>query len=162
MSHYCAISQIVQRCCRQVGLLFLVKPHTNTSLFLFLVGLLQEQYHSEQIFSVAFSPFTDRTLDVFLFATCGDEFVTVYECNSKHKNGFKAIKTWRSKKENFYTVAWSLDLDTVNHSSLVLAAGLNGYVRVFDTTGKKKVGIMKGHSDAINDLKVCLVGRIGM
>lgn len=114
--------------------------------------VLQES-HKVRIYGACFNPFLK---DKNIFATCGDRYITVYECidsesDSDCKHGLRPLVSYRDTQENFYCCAWSFDS---KGNPLLAAGGKLGVIRVIDVgTGMEKKHY-SGHGGAINDMKI--------
>lgn len=115
-----------------------------------LLGSVKEKSHSANIYGVAFNNWVGKTADIF--ATCGDEVITVYECSPQLPGGFKPLFCYTVPDENFYSVDWSMDISRPGTSYLV-AAGLSGKIRRINMANKLAV-VLGFHPNPINDVKV--------
>ncbi|XP_040581971.1 polycomb protein EED [Lepeophtheirus salmonis] len=104
--------------------------------------------HQQPIFGVAMNHHLD---DPRVFATVGNNRVTVYEALS---NGdVKLLQSYADPDadENFYSVAWSYDPS--DGKPLLAAAGSRGIIRVFSPATMNCLKHYVGHGQCINELK---------
>lgn len=117
-----------------------------------LRSVLQES-HRISNYGVSFNPnLSDRDI----FATCGDHFVTIYECvdckeDPDYKFGMRPLFSYRDMQDCFYCCAWTHD---TAGNPLVIAAGKSAIIRVIDINRGHEKKAYSGHGGAINDVKV--------
>ncbi|MCO5558478.1 hypothetical protein L7F22_012062 [Adiantum nelumboides] len=109
------------------------------------------------VYAVCFNFIDSRFYNVF--ATAGGNRVTIYQL--LENNGIAVLQTYvdDDKEEAFYTVSWACD---DSNSSLLIASGSNGVIRVINTGKEKLFKSLVGHGDSINELRTqalrpCLV-----
>lgn len=86
-----------------------------------------------------------------IFATCGSNAVTIYECTND--GAMELVQRYQDpdKNETYYTLAWSFD--PIALKPILAVGGLKGIIRIIipATTASNKQLI--GHGFAVNDLK---------
>ncbi|GAB2277855.1 Polycomb group protein fie2 [Dionaea muscipula] len=85
-----------------------------------------------------------------LFATVGGNRVTVYRCMEGGTIAVLQSYVDEDKEESFYTVCWACDVD---RTPLLVAAGINGIIRVIDAGKEKIYKSFVGHGDSINEIR---------
>ena len=115
-----------------------------------LLGSATERSHTQNIYGVAFNNWAGTSADIF--ATCGDEKLTVYQCLRSQPGGFKPLVAYTAQDENFYSCDWSRRTDREGES-LLIAAGLTGNIRAINMATQKNY-LIGSHPNPINDLKV--------
>ncbi|XP_059284443.1 polycomb group protein FERTILIZATION-INDEPENDENT ENDOSPERM-like isoform X2 [Lycium ferocissimum] len=85
-----------------------------------------------------------------LFAAVGGNRVTVYQCLEGGAIAVLQSYIDEDKDESFYTVSWACNIDG---SSLIVAGGINGILRVIDAGNEKIHKSFVGHGDSINEIR---------
>lgn len=107
------------------------------------------EFGGHPIFSICFCPYLP--LDRNIFAVTSSNTVSIYECVSNGTIGLDQTFADPDDEEKLYACAWALH--GVNKHILLIAAGLKGVIRIIDTS-TNEFKHLKGHSLAINDLKI--------
>ena len=86
-----------------------------------------------------------------VFASISMNRAVVYELADD--GGISPLQTYvdENKEENYYALSWARDREY--GTPLLVIAGLNGVVRVLDCHAMDNPRTLKGHGNAINDLK---------
>ncbi|KAL5698284.1 Polycomb group protein fie2 [Ranunculus cassubicifolius] len=100
------------------------------------------------LYAIAFNFVDDRYYNVF--ATAGGHRVTAYQCLEGGVIAVLQSYVDEDKDESFYTLTWACN--TEGHPLLV-AGGLNGIIRVIDTSSEKIHKSFLGHGDSINEIR---------
>jgi WD40 repeat protein len=84
------------------------------------------------------------------FATAGGRSLTVY---AMHRNGFEPVQSYLDDDaaEDFYAVRWSID--SACGAPLIAVAGVCGPIKVINSVHFRVHCVLKGHGDAVNDLR---------
>ncbi|PIA46819.1 hypothetical protein AQUCO_01500396v1 [Aquilegia coerulea] len=99
------------------------------------------------LYAVVFNFVDSRYFNVF--ATAGGHRVTVYHCLD---NGVIAVlqSYVDEDDESFYTLTWACNAEG---NPLLVAGGLNGIIRVIDTSSEKIHKSFVGHGDSVNEVR---------
>ena len=107
--------------------------------------------HKQCIYGVAFSGVRTSQGNE-LFATTGDNRLTVYECRA---DGYiKCLRAYKDPDdlEEYYTCAWTVDEPKTSH--LVAVAGKNGGIRVVNPHTNACECYLLSHTDVVNELRI--------
>uniref|UniRef100_A0A1I8QEC0 Polycomb protein esc n=1 Tax=Stomoxys calcitrans TaxID=35570 RepID=A0A1I8QEC0_STOCA len=108
--------------------------------------------HGQPLFGVQFNHHFSQQA---IFASVGKDRISIYECHSDvtDDGGIKLLQSYADPDpdENFYTCAWSYDLET--SEPILAAAGYRGVIRLFNISTNTSNKHFIGHGHAINELK---------
>ncbi|GAB2210637.1 hypothetical protein Droror1_Dr00015910 [Drosera rotundifolia] len=100
------------------------------------------------LYAVVFNFIDSRYYNVF--ATVGGNRVTIYRCMEGGTIAVLQSYVDEDKEESFYTVSWACDVD---RTPFLVAAGINGIIRVIDAGKEKIFKSFVGHGDSINEIR---------
>ncbi|XP_037044743.1 polycomb protein EED-like [Bradysia coprophila] len=86
-----------------------------------------------------------------IFATCGSNAVTIYECKNSGEMQLLQCYEDPNKNESFYTLTWSFHPSTL--TPVLAVAGLHAIIRIINPTTMTSNKHLIGHGFAVNDLK---------
>ncbi|KAM7260746.1 hypothetical protein ACFE04_026221 [Oxalis oulophora] len=109
---------------------------------------IQEATNKKPLYAVVFNFIDSRYFNIF--ATVGGNRVTVYQCVEGGAIHLLQSYIDEDKDESFYTVSWACNVDG---TPFVVAGGLNGVIRVIDTSTEKIHNSFVGHGASINDIR---------
>ncbi|KAG1667113.1 Polycomb protein EED [Nymphon striatum] len=123
--------------------------YKNTKLHYKCTQYLRED-HGQPLFGVQFNHHI-RDSDTLLFATVGNNRVSIYECPESGGMNLLHVYTDPDADENLYTCAWTID-DVTAHP-LLATAGSRGVIRVINPAIMQCIKNYIGHGNAVNELK---------
>ncbi|CAA7394502.1 unnamed protein product [Spirodela intermedia] len=100
------------------------------------------------LYAIAFNFIDSRYFDVF--ATVGGNRVTIYQCLEGGMVSILQAYVDEDKDESFYTLSWTCNIDGI---PLLVAGGINGIIRIIDTSSEKLYKSFVGHGDSVNEIR---------
>ncbi|KAI6219506.1 hypothetical protein M3Y99_01659200 [Aphelenchoides fujianensis] len=88
------------------------------------------------VYGAAFNPYLEANATDNLLATCGGRYVSFQDPN---------------KDEGYYAVTWAIDEIIDKH--VVVVGGAKGIIRVLDPVTKDTCNTLRGHGEAVNELR---------
>ncbi|KAI6230458.1 hypothetical protein M3Y99_01065000 [Aphelenchoides fujianensis] len=110
------------------------------------------EQHKTAVYGAAFNPYLEANAADNLLATCGGRYVSVYRLPVGERKIELLVQFQDpNKDEGYYAVTWAIDEIIDKH--VVVVGGAKGIIRVLDPVTKDTCNTLRGHGEAVNELR---------